>query len=228
MTQADLAAIVPIKPGTLGKWESGQQNAPRHHVLTIARKLGIPEQWFYDGQDTPPPIGRVLSPADIVAEQKASTSEVARVSLTGTPLVAVPVVGKTGAGNGEHNVDPDDWNVYVPDRLATLGGQGWVVTGPSMLPALEPGDVALFKEIHEPRPGYTFLIARKDGHTIKNIEWKNKRWTLVSINPDFPDMPLEEDDEIQGMLIGWYRAKGARETIDSDPGGLKLERPTIY
>jgi len=144
------------------------------------------------------------------------------VSLSGTPMKPIRVVGEVEAGEGAYNVDIDESSILVPERLAGLGGFGWIVRGDSMMPFLQPGMVAVFKEYREPRPGFTFLLKSKDGGLrVKTLEWRDGQWMMISTNPTYAPTPID-DHQLLGYLIGWYRTKGARETMDSDPGGLIL------
>ena len=53
------------------------------------------------------------------------------------------------------------------------------------------------------------------------MDWQDSQWVVKSLNPTFATEPLGQH-QILGFLIGWYRTKGSRETMDSDPGGLVL------
>lgn len=213
-TQEELAGMLQIDRSTLSKWESNG-NVPQAELNRVVSILGFEMSWFLDPSDTPPP--RPDAPA-------GATDPLRRVSLAGTPLAPIVMVGQAGAGVGVSDVDPDSDHIYVPERLAQLGGLAWMVSGESMMPALEPGDIAIFRELREPRRGFSYLVRKDHEYLVKNVEWKGGEWVLRSINPRYPDEPLGRA-ELVGLLIGWYRAKGSRETMDSDPGGLKLERP---
>ncbi len=144
------------------------------------------------------------------------------VSLSGFPLAPIKVIGSVAAGEGAYTVDWPEREIYVPQALANLGGLGWLVDGDSMMPDLQPGMVAIFKEHRSPRPGMTFLVESPEkALRVKTLEWRNNGWILVSTNPAYPSEPLG-DYALLGYLIGWYRQVGKRETLDSDPDGLRL------
>ncbi len=145
------------------------------------------------------------------------------VSLAGLSLSPVRVVGHAEAGPGLTNVDVEAELVYVPDRLAQIGTIGWIVAGESMMPALEPGDTVLFREWRTPRRGYPFLVKSDAGEfRVKVMDWASDGWVLRSLNPTYAIEPLGTH-EVVGILVGWYRSQGSRETLDSDPNGLRLE-----
>lgn len=144
------------------------------------------------------------------------------LSVAGTPLAPVQVVGAVAAGYDAYTVDPDEHTIFVPETLANLGGLGWVVDGDSMMPDLKPGMVAIFKEHRSPLEGLTFLVQGKDGGLrVKTLDWRSNAWHLVSTNPAYPAEFLGEY-ALLGYLIGWYQVRGKRETLDSDPDGLRL------
>lgn len=68
-----------------------------------------------------------------------------RVSLAGTPMAPLKIVGTVHAGTGFANVDYDERTIYVPERLAQVADYSWVAEGDSMMPFLEPGDAAAFR-----------------------------------------------------------------------------------
>jgi phage repressor protein C with HTH and peptisase S24 domain len=146
------------------------------------------------------------------------------VSVGGTPMARVKIVGSASAGPGITNVDVSEDEILVPERLANLGGIGFIVDGDSMMPALQPGDVTLFREARVPIPGYPFLIKTDSAeYKIKVLVYAAGTWNLSSLNPTYQTKPLAEGDEIVGILVGWYRSRGSRETMDSDPNGLRLD-----
>lgn len=215
LTQEELAIQMGIDRSTLSKWESSG-NIPSSELSRLGMLLNVAESWLVDGSDSPPP--RTLTGTTV-----PGNDPMRRVSLAGTALAPIPIVGHAGAGGGISDVDPDSDHIFVPERLAQLGGLAWLVSGESMMPALEPGDIAIFREQREPRRGFSYLIRKDHEYLVKNVEWRGGEWVLQSINPRYQDQPLA-NAELIGILIGWYRAKGSRETLDSDPGGLKLDR----
>lgn len=206
---------------------------PRRTVKQIASAIGLSDDVLYNvmtGRTRPDInlIDRLRSELSLpkqwpATDPLAELSEGRRVSLAGTPMVPIKVVGSAAAGAGVTNVDNAEDVAWVPERLAQIGGLGWLVDGESMMPALEPGDVAIFREHRVPRRGYPFLIKTPDSaYRVKILDWVQNSWVLRSINPAFPDEPLD-NNELLGFLIGWYRMRGSRETLDSDPGGLRLD-----
>jgi len=193
-------------------------------IRKFAERLGHPEtrykNWEYGLTRKVP--AEVLESARMMLAGVTPRQNVTR-NISGTPMALIPVIGAASAGPGISNVDPDTYGIWVPMSLANLGGVGYVVEGDSMMPALEPGDIALFREDRQPRRGRTYLLDFEGEKRVKNLAWKDGRWMLESLNPSFQDEPLD-GHQILGYLIGWYKVRGSRETLDSDPNGLQLEK----
>jgi len=104
----------------------------------------------------------------------------------------VPIVGKAAAGGGYTNVDIEEDGIWVPANLQQIGGIGYIIEGHSMMPALQNGDVAIFKTESSPRTGYTYLFKHEDlGYRCKTIAWKKGLWITESMNPNKDDFPDE-------------------------------------
>lgn len=192
MTQSELAKSLGIERGRLANWEYG--------------RASIPDAF----------VAKITALEDVSGGGKKRT-------LSGTPLVPIPVAGTVSAGDGLNNVDPEESTLYVPERLAAIGSVGWVVEGESMMDALHPGDIAVFRPTTHPTRGYTFLLESGDGSLrAKMLDWRENRWTPVSINPLLPAEPLAEGERVVGLLVGWFRSQGTQEQMLSDSQGLRL------
>lgn len=214
LTITQLASEIGISYDRLRNMVDGTTRPPMDVIHKVRKALRLPSNWpeveFAVDKTVGAPSGTTRSVEGVL------------VSLAGTPLASIPIVGTVSAGEGRHNVDSEQEQVWVPDRLAQLGSLGWIVEGDSMMPALQPGDVAVFKESRSPRKGLCFLVKdERLGLRVKNLNWKNGEWVLESLNPKYPDEPLYMH-QLQGVLVGWYRNAGSRETIDSDPNGLVI------
>jgi hypothetical protein len=205
------------KDTDLRKW----RHANRLEQKEVAAQLGISRSYYANieaGQDPPEYV------KDKLRELGYTNGERPKVlRLTPTPMSKIRIVGKVGAGPGEHNVDSDDEYASVPQKLAAIGSLAWIVEGESMMPSLRPGDIAIFKEERLPRKDYPMLVRGTDGEVrVKNMRFKNGRWVLESMNERFGDEDLGHH-ELVGVLVGWYRSFGGYEASESHVDGLKLE-----
>ncbi len=197
LTQDELAKMLGITRIRWSRYEYGHSRIP---VDLAARLSAIESQTPYLG-------GGEIGPSS---------------TLFGA-MATIPVAGKAAAGEGETNVDPDNEPVLVPHSLANMGVVGFVIDGESMMPVLQPGDIAVFKPNHTPRKGYAHLVKTRDNEfRCKVIDWKQNHWTLVSLNEAFADEYLG-DAQVLGLLVGRYRSAGSYEMLEADPNGLRLE-----
>lgn len=191
----------------VANWENGRNNVPHDKVLLIARSLGIAPDWFFDGLDTAPPSASRL------------------LSITGAPMVEIPIAGKVAAGSSVFG--DASATVLVPTSLGHVPGvTAWQVEGDSMYPHLLPGDIALFKPHSTMRVGIPFLIQQVEPRELrcKLLRFGSGPGEIVlhSLNPIYPDEAMPSGAELLGFLIGWYRSHGTRETMDFDSSGLRL------
>ena len=92
-----------------------------------------------------------------------------------------------------------------------------------MMPFLHPGDVAIFKPFSTPRAGFTYLVkTAEEEFRVKTLAWKGGHWMLISTNETYPDEHLGEG-QIIGFLVGYYRAFGFYEKLESQPDGLRFD-----
>jgi len=200
-TQSEAGELLGISRNYYANLEYGQHIPSR--LIDELRKLGYDSAHSEDEKDGRP------------------------VSLLFGEMAALPVVGSVSAGPGLSNVDADQGEVWVPMSLRQIGGVGYVIDGDSMMPALQPGDIALFKETYQPRNGFTFLLKNDGEFRCKNISWHQGEWVMHSLNPNkerYPDQSLL-DWQILGILVGWYRSVGSYEKLEADPHGLRLDGP---
>lgn len=136
----------------------------------------------------------------------------------------IKVVGLVAAGDGAMNVDTEFGEVLVPANLAGPDHLGWTVDGDSMMPALEPGDIAVFKEETHPSSKFAYLVKTREGLRCKRLQWSlnDGKWLMESLNPAYPPEDMS-NAQLLGKLIGYYRVRGLHEKFEADPGGLRLD-----
>jgi SOS-response transcriptional repressor LexA len=206
-TITQVAPRIGVSYDVLSNVLNGRTKPDSDLVERLRKELGKPKGWPF---------------TDLAQAGRSGNAEGQVVSLAGTPLVEIPVVGKVAAGEGEHNIDPDLKTIWVPEPVARMGGYGWEVEGDSMMPDLYPGDVLVFKERRTPKRGYPMLIRTEDREDrVKIIDWQDGEWQMSSRNQRYPQEPLD-GTQLMGLLVGFYRYSRTREIILTDPDGLKL------
>src|SRR5687767_12587144 len=103
---------------------------PKMGYTRLAKRIGESYNRLYNmanGRTEPDPVvlEKVRRELGLPSTWPSPTKDKSRlVSLAGTPLAPVPVVGRVAAGEDVYNVDPDAREVFVPQRLADIGGVG--------------------------------------------------------------------------------------------------------
>lgn len=216
LTQQDLAVQLGLNRATLARRESeGRFEHPM--VRRIAQITGIPEEWFFDSTDVPPPAGHPTHIPLLGSE----VGGVANIKVS--PVIHIPVVGRASAGPGLEGVDE------VPTEFMTISVSltkgdcvAFYAEGDSMMPFIHPGDKVVVSRTNQPKPGVTFLVRRASGeYSLKQVKWDAgaNQWMWFSLNPSFPPEPAH--GEIVGMVVTIWREEGSRILTMFDPGGLR-------
>lgn len=129
------------------------------------------------------------------------------------PVVDLPLVGT-------------DRSVTVPIRLKASDHVAFEVDGDSMMPFLQPGDIAVAQSEASFRPNRIFLIRCErrqcrectSGYCLRQVEHDGEAWVFRPINPAYA--PVRANASPVGRLVALYRTEGTREIIVRDPAGL--------
>jgi phage repressor protein C with HTH and peptisase S24 domain len=105
-----------------------------------------------------------------------------------------------GAGFAEINrpFDVTDPNAYA-----------LIITGDSMMPKFEPGDVIVVSPNMGVRTGDYAVVRLKDGTVAaKRVREKNAHFILESVNPEFPPVECQKEDVVFTHRIVWVKQGG--------------------
>lgn len=209
----DVARALGVARSTVAAYKTGRTSPSRDKVLAFqsfvrsSHRKTVPLDWIYDGMETTPPL-KDATPSELLQP----------VSMPTTPI---RLVGSVGAGNGEDDGSDEDI-LNIPMHLSGDDYVAWRVVGDSMLPLLEPGDVAVFRERIEPRNKEFSLLRKADGTCVcKQMVYRDGAWWLHSLNPAYPDEVVGEGCTRLGLLVGVWRSIGTREMILFDFFGLR-------
>lgn len=197
---------------------------PKESFASVARKAKLNRNVFQNQMDerTALDIETIAKVRDAL-KMPATWPQVPRIpvnAITPMPTGNLRVLGSVGAGDGADAIDED--SIPVPLSMCGADRVGWIVEGESMLPMLQPGDIAIFKASPQPRQNYPNLVRTPEGKYRTKIAKVDERgYVLRSLNPSFEDEPGAV--EWKGYLVGIYRVIGFREEMIHDPGGLRPE-----
>lgn len=207
----EVAELLQISENTYRSYEMNVR-IPLKHAQQLAGAWGFPVSAFY--KDSVEPLRY-----DLGEVYPARTA----------PTIRIPIVGNVSAGNGEYNVDRDpDSYIDVPATLALHNEipLAWRVSGDSMMPALQDGDVAIFRASRTtPRNRHAYLLRGEHGDLLLKIlryEHSTGEWLATSLNPSYQPKSLA-GTQILGTLVGFCRTQGSRIDTALDPEGLMIE-----
>ena len=168
-SQDQLGQLAGCSQQVIADIESGRTRRPRG-LLQIASALGVP-----------------VAELDPSVEREVAQPGPMAALLTGRRDLPIYSSAEGGGGAMIISWDPVEW-VVRPSPLANIkGGYGIYVVGDSMVPAFEPGDIALVNPHIPPSPhrDAVFFKSGVDAATealIKRLirtspkEWRVKQW----------------------------------------------------
>lgn len=189
----DIAKILQTTPAYLMGWESDNVSS----IETIYNQL-IPERQ-----------AKVYNFADRqLREQKYGTADAGKIVPLRRPQPKiVDIYGRLSAGGGAYNDKAVIETVEV-DSAPSKYDMAFVVTGDSMYPTFEDGEVVFINETQDVCNGQIAAIEINNEAFIKKIYLEDKRMRMVSLNIEtdkdgkrlYPDFYADECDNL--FVIG--------------------------
>jgi phage repressor protein C with HTH and peptisase S24 domain len=187
MTQVEFAAEIGVSPQAVSQWFSGNTEPTRQNIQKICKRFNVDVNWLSFGGGL---LNSDVEPVYITQNGNA----VAGNSSLGLPPLAsrdLPVYAAAEGGDGELVVSVDP--IEIVPRPWYLGevkdGYAVLITGYSMSPEFEPGDMAIVnpKLPHMRGKVHIFATERDDGHflaTIKRlVKATPEEWIVEQHNP---------------------------------------------
>ena len=200
------------------------REALRFTLTEMAKRLGVPESRYKNWE-----YGRAKTPKDAIAKAWAlmATDQPPGVSAPkgaySDTKVPVPYIGRVAASSSADWSDPLEADLTEPVPVHMLEGKGTfccVVEGDSMMPMLQPEDLAVFRSAEYARVGVIVLYRHHNGQvTIKQLKHDGTRPILRALNSAYKDEPA--NGKVAGILVGFVRKIGRRKITDYDPEGLR-------
>lgn len=219
VTQEDLAIRLGVARSTVARWES-EGTPPVEALALVAADLEIPVQWFFDGQDSVPPL------ASNAKAIRPEPRDAVGNSLVRGDQVLLCVWRGVIAGEGECEFWPSDAEEFrvAPSFLASSDPEGHVLciaSGLSMAPRIDHAEKAIVKLDPDPPIGAIVVARRPDGATFIKVlrSVDGRRLELHSLNPDFGPICDLRDWSLKGFVVAilhTYSGQGAN--IEWDDG----------
>ena len=232
LTQKKLAELTGFKQNTISNHENGNRQLDEKDIRIYAQALEVSPQYLFDlakpssieitpttspiqsiyDQLAPPRQGKVLTFAERQLNEQKNEEET-KINEVSENIIRLDdyrkttyrrVTGVVSAGSGSMQDDDLDMEVSfyedeIPDDYDAIA----YVVGNSMEPKIKNGDYLFIK--NTPQVDYnTIGIFQVDG---ANYVKKLRQGYLESLNPDYEDIHLDENNDIRtiGEVVSIYR-----------------------
>lgn len=178
----------------------------------FAKRLGLELKTYkhYEyGVNAPPEVVRAAERLE--GRPRGTTGSDALARLRAIRPGKLRLLGTVGAGEADVWHIDDVGNIPIPIQFERDDFGGLIVhdRGYSLLPYVQPGDLAIIKHTPIHKVGKIGAVAEEDGLLIlKNVEIDHGAIVLRSTNPKFPDI-REGEHQYKGVLVGIMSADGA-------------------
>lgn len=178
--------------------ENGRSNMGEKMILKAAPLLGISPAELMAGSDEPPVRGITEATMGTIPEvslklppELAASGFSAPKKAKVVPLLSWAQCGTAGAPD-DAGYGHEGWVVFDPADAKTFAVRA---RGDSMVPRIEPGDVAIIYPTHQPRNGNVVLAKTRDGDVmLKVYQGDRDKVTLSSYNPAHPPFTRPRSD----------------------------------
>lgn len=187
MTQEDLASATGMKQQGIAAIESGRVSRPRL-LREIASTLRTKERWLLWGEEPKEPEAEGADQQRL-EETADNAARIPRARLVGT-VRDFPIYSSAEGGLGQIIVSTDPIDIYPrPAPVEHVkDAYGLYVTGESMIPEFEPGDIAIVNPRLPIIANVTAILYAEDHGearaTIKRVRrFNDEMWYLRQWNP---------------------------------------------
>lgn len=232
LTQKKLAELTGFKQNTISNHENGNRQLDEKDIRIYAQALKVSPQYLFDlakpssieitpttsqiqsiyDQLEPPRQGKVLTYAERQLDEQKNEDKT-KINEVSENIIRLDdyrqttyrrVTGVVSAGSGSMQDDDLDMEISfyedeIPDDYDAIA----YVVGNSMEPKIKNGDYLFIK--NTPQVDYnTIGIFQVDG---ANYVKKLRQGYLESLNPDYEDIHLDENNDIRtiGEIVSIYR-----------------------
>jgi len=209
LTQAELAKKAGVGQGTLSLYESGKVRPTAEALGKIARALGKPVSYFYNGREERDVLNDMAQTVNRLAQEfrwlRERFEQVVREQQMDL-LVSqrIPLLGSVPCSNWSMvSTDVKDY-VDVP-RLVRGCDFALIARGESMSPTILDGDILFVKSAREPI--HNAIVVTLNEHnevTLKRALYRGGYWQLSADNPEYSVDDVQEVKVI-GIVIGLMR-----------------------
>lgn len=184
ISQGELARKAGVKSSTISRLERGLAQPYRTTLLRIAKALDVDVEALLDPH--------------LTADELVAISEQPRGPVEGK---MVPVISWVSAGKARDWTDQgfvaEGAQEYIPRPSNVRDPSSYAVrvSGDSMSPVIQEGDIVVIDNSKEAIPGDLVLVkTRKYEVMVKVFKRQSGRIVLLSANPNYEPIVLQESD----------------------------------
>jgi len=185
MDQAALASKAGIVTRTLQRWEKGDQVPDGLAITKLARATSVTPNWILTGDGDMQ--GALDRPPNVYSLPESPRR--------GARLADIPLVSQVPGGKLGTLFHPDYADDFVTvDDVRDPQAFALNVTGDSMAPRIESGDVVIVSPRLEARSGDICVVRVNGEDTLKKIKFEGNYLHLVPLNPSYEPMTVKKKD----------------------------------
>lgn len=122
-------------------------------------------------------------------------------------IIPLPVAGRIVAGMAEEAIQEIEEKIPVPSFLTRNNPKSFLlkVKGNSMEPEFHEGDLLIIHPQPDAKPNDLVAAMVEGEATVKQLMRDNGVFFLHPLNPDYPDIPMDDRFQIIGTVTGLLR-----------------------
>lgn len=192
MKQSDLVEASGVDKGALSNYIHGRYRPKQDNIHLLAKALDVNEAWLM-GYDVPMERTDYQETTILLPKNAIPICEQGKL----------PIIGKVSAGMGVFAYDDILGYEFADVRYCDENHFYLRVSGDSMMPKIEDGDLVLVHKQDSVDSGnYAVVIVDDEDGCVKIVKY-GKNWIeLHSINPYYPIREFKNSDVLRIRVIG--------------------------
>lgn len=219
LTQLDIARFFDIQRVSVTQWESDTTKPALSRIQQLAELLGTTSAWLLEGKGEPPAARQGSGAQKHFSGRSVPTPSARAHAIPAAPLVGernlpVYVAARGGDGHIIVNFEAIDHVKRPADLENVRDAYAILIAGDSMVPAYEPGDMALVHPHLTPAREKDFIFyhvppngGEAEAIVKRLVALNDREWTLRQYNPAQEFKVSRADWPICHRVVGKYNAR---------------------
>lgn len=207
LSQASVAEAFDITRNAVSLWENDSTAPESEKLPRLARLLEVDLGWLMEAAGAPP---------DEVREAPARGRRrpmIPRSQLVGERDLPIYAAAMGGSGHLIISFDPVDWTRRPAALEHVRDGYGILVVGDSMVPAYQPGDIALVHPLLAPAAETDVVLYRvppieeAEAMIKRLVTWTERSWKLRQYHPPREFQEPKSAWHVCHRVVGRYNSR---------------------